>query len=56
MAQVAEQHEHDPIVVIDDQRVDERGRPVAWLWHVECFHCGQSLPDVQPEQLREGVR
>jgi hypothetical protein len=40
-------HEHDPIVVIDDLRLDEHGQPAAWLYHVECYHCGQVL-DLDP--------
>ena len=39
MAEVAA-HQHEPIVVYDDLRIDEHGRPAAWLYHLECLTCG----------------
>jgi hypothetical protein len=41
---------HDPIVVYDDLRIDKDGRPAAWLYHVECYVCGQVL-QLQSRQL-----
>lgn len=35
MAQLDASHKHDPIAVIDDQRLDEHGSALAWVWHVE---------------------
>jgi len=39
------EHEHDPVAVIDDRRTDERGEPVAWVWHMECYDCGSHILD-----------
>lgn len=50
-----EQHEHDPIRVVDDLRLDEAGRPAAWLEHLECYSCAQPLPD-QPAMTVEVAR
>jgi hypothetical protein len=33
---------HDPIVVYDDLRLDDNGQPAAWLYHIECYDCGQA--------------
>lgn len=43
MAERIEEHEHDPIVVVDDLEVDKHGAPRRWLWHLECCLCGQAL-------------
>jgi hypothetical protein len=48
MVQVA-RHEHYPIVVVDDLKLDREGQPACWLWHVECLGCGENLPDVEVE-------
>ena len=50
--QAEDGHEEDPIIVYDDLEVDEHGRPVKWLWHVECIRCGQPLPHVQMPSRR----
>jgi hypothetical protein len=56
MAQLDTQHEHDPIKVIDDQRIDEQGRPVAWLYHFECYTCAQPMPEVTLARLQRACR
>lgn len=48
MAQVDERHEHDPIRVNHTLETDDDGRPARWLWHVECYGCGEILDDEDP--------
>jgi len=36
---VEEQHEHDPIWVLDDLFRNEAGRTILHLWHLECLAC-----------------
>ncbi len=45
--------EHDPIRVVNDLVMDQAGRPERWLWHVECYRCGEVL-DVEV-QLAAGA-
>jgi hypothetical protein len=54
MVEVAEQHEHDPIRVIDDLRLGQDGKPECWLWHLECYDCGQTVDYDQVEE-QEGA-
>jgi hypothetical protein len=50
VVEVAEQHEHDPIRVVYDLQLDEDGKPECWLWHLECYSCGQLLDDDHEEE------